>query len=149
MSKKRKTPFPINDDVDRAQLQVHRAICKLVVIAGGHGAEDYANKAAEALCNLGAQAALPLASVIEQIPSPKRRRQMVIQFREIPPHLGPDVWLILRRIAKTDPSEEVRAAAEETSGILRQRSHERFKRLTELAVLWNNPPAKASGAATG
>jgi len=42
MSKKRRTPFPIKDDVDRALLQVHKAACKLVLIAGAHHDSGYA-----------------------------------------------------------------------------------------------------------
>lgn len=148
--KKPRLPFPLPDnEVTRAQRQIHRAVCKLVTIAGGHGDDHYARQAAEALCDLGSQAALPLASVIEQIPSPERRRRMVIQLREIPPYLGLGVWATLRRIAQADPSEEVRAAAAETSSILRLRNHERSARRTELGILWYGPVAGASGAATG
>ena len=119
MSKKTRTPFPIHDDVDRAVLQVHKAACKLVMIAATNRYTPYAIKAAEALADLGSMAAVPAASVIEQIPWDSRRRLLATVLRDIPPPLFClDPFLILARVAATDPSEEVRAAAEETSGIL-------------------------------
>lgn len=148
-SKKRVSLKLPASDVTRAQRQIHRAVCKIVMIAGGHRDDSYAMEAAEALCNLGSQAALPLAYVIEKIPSAERRRRMVIQLREIPPSFVPDVWAIVLRIARTDPSEEVRAAAAETSSILRLRYHERSARLAELSVLWHKPAARGDEAATG
>jgi hypothetical protein len=127
MGKRSKTPFPINDDVDRALLQVHRAVCKMVLIAAVDRDTELAVKAATALGDLGAMSAGPVAAVIEQIPWAPRRLLMVHQLREIPPTLDIQVTLILMRLLTSDPSEQVRAAADEALGILRERSHEKFK----------------------
>jgi hypothetical protein len=150
MSKKSTTPFPIHDDVDRALLQVYRAACKLVMIAATNRYTPYAVKAAEALTDLGSMAAVPVASVIEQIPWESRRRLMATVLRDIPPLMFClDVPLILMRIAASDPSEEVRAVAAETAEILRKRSHERGKRLGALVVEQYRIPAEESGTAAG
>ena len=97
MSKKTRTPFPVHDDVDRALLQVHKAACKLVMIAATNRYTPYAIKAAEALADLGSMAAVPAASVIEQIPWDSRRRLLATVLRDIPPPLFClDPFLILR-----------------------------------------------------
>ena len=134
MARKRKTPFPIDDDVDRALLQVHRAACKLAMIAGASPGTGQALKAAEALRDLGSLAGPPVAASIEHIPSEARRLLMLTALREIPPILGFDIYTALLRIGANDPSESVRAAAAEASETLRLRSHERFRRLAAVAA---------------
>jgi hypothetical protein len=132
MGKKARTPFPINDDVDRALLQVHKAACTLVEIAAARRDVDYVIKAARALADLGTMAAVPVAAVIDQIPSAARRRMMVNLLRDIPPFFGLDVPTTLMRLAANDPSERVREAASETFHFLRRHSSERFERLGAL-----------------
>jgi hypothetical protein len=131
MSRKRKTPFPIFDDVDRIKLKVYKAICELVLIAGASKDEAIAARAVEALVDLGSLASVPLAAVIEQVPSAQRRLRMVVALRDIPPEFGLDVCFTLMRVMKADPSEAVRTAAAESSRILRHRSHESFGRRAE------------------
>ena len=134
MSKKSRTPFPSHPDVDRALLQVHKAVCKLVTIAATNPGPLLASEAMTALRDLGTMAALPVAVVIDQIPWASRRALLVNLLREIPPPCNLEIPMNLMRIGASDPSESVRATATETSAILRQRSHERFKRLAELGA---------------
>jgi hypothetical protein len=128
MSRKRKTPFPIFDEVDEVRLKVYKAVCELIMIAGASKDEAIAARAVEALVDLGSLAAVPLAAVIEQVPSARRRLRMVVALRDIPPEFGLDVCFTLMRVMKADPSQAVRAAAAESSRILRHRSHEWFGR---------------------
>jgi hypothetical protein len=128
MSKKRRTPFPIFDEVDRIRLKVYKAVCELVMIADTSTDEGLAERGVEALVDLGSLASVPLATVIEQIPSARRRLRMVVSLRDIPPEFRLDVCFTLMRLKQGDPSELVRAAAAETSRILRKRSHEWFGR---------------------
>jgi hypothetical protein len=51
------------------------------------------------------------------------------------------------RVGASDPSESVRAAASETSEVLRRRMQERFKRLADLEALQYETLAEANGAA--
>ena len=101
-----------------ALLQVHKAACNLVMIAATHPDTELAVKAATALGDLGAGGS-PGGHGHRAIPWAQRRLLMVHQLRDIPPVLGLDVSLVLTRVMTSDPSEEVRAAAEEASGILR------------------------------
>jgi hypothetical protein len=128
MGKRSKTPFPIKDDVDRALLQVHRAVWKMVLIAAADPDTGLAGKAAMALGDLGALVAGPVAAIVEQIPSASRRLLLVQQLRMIPPTLGLQVWLALLRLVTSDPSPEVRTAADEVLDIDGRRSREMFKR---------------------
>lgn len=89
-------------------------------------------KAADALAGLGSLAAVPVAAVLERIPSEPRRLMLVELLRDIPPAVSLQVSTTLLRLAADDPSERVRAAASETFGVLRRRSPERFRRLDTL-----------------
>src|SRR5689334_23017854 len=98
------------------------------MIAGASRDEAIAARAVEALVDLGSLASVPLAAVIEQVPSARRRLRMVVALRDIPAESRLDVFFTLMRVSKNDPSAEVRAAATESSRILRPRCHEWFKR---------------------
>lgn len=149
MARKSRTPFPIDDDVDRALLQVHKAACKLVVLAAARRDADSAVKAARALADLGSLAAVPVAAVIEQIPSEARRLMMVNLLRDIPPTFGLEVFTALMRVGQNDPSERVRAATSETIEIMRRHSSERLERLHCLGPIQDEIAVEESRAADG
>ena len=109
------------DEVDRALAAVQRAVHTLVRLMV-HEDHDYAVKAALAIGDLGTLPARPLAAAISQTPSPFHRSAMVILLREVSPPNDNEVFLALAQVLASDPSEQVRALAKETVGILTERS---------------------------
>ncbi len=81
---------------------------------------------------------------------PHLRHQRVVKLiREIPQKLhGLTTPMAIPRLARTDPSPAVRAAAQECSRVLRQRAHERGERRAQLRDLqWDATQDAAAKAA--
>ena len=124
-------PFPVLDDLDRPLQRAYWEACDLVIAAAARHSVDDAIRAARALCDLGAVAAYPVATLIAKIPSEARRLLLVHAMRDIPPVLGIDVFTPPMRVAADDPSERVRKAASETIAIFREHAHAKFARIED------------------
>jgi hypothetical protein len=127
MKTSRKTVRPKYDEVDRAFIRVQRAIHDLVELLIGDDLA-VAGKAAGALGQVRFLPAGPLAVGLVQATLPVRRVVMLNLIRGIAPPFDLELISILTLVLANDPSDEVKAAAEQVLGEIRDRSLQVYKK---------------------
>ena len=100
------------DEVNRAISGVRSAMVKL---ASRMCTDDLrvALRAAQALREMGEFAGGPLALALSRAPDPRHRTLMLALLREIGSFADPDVFRVLKSMARNDPCELVARIAEE------------------------------------
>ena len=122
MSKRKNARGPARDDVDRAVAEAQRAVDKLVrlMVNPDH---SVALKAALVIGQVGHLASTPLIKALPRTPSPHHRIAMVALLRDVAPLFAMDVIETLMLLYLHDPSEQVKACADETLGYLQEKSY--------------------------